>query len=123
MIDQDVMALLKRAEAGTTDDPDFVSAMLSGIGARLRGQGSGRIGAGALVCTEDALALVAAVLPGWQIALNGHARTGDGRWTCTLRESGARDDDEQIGTARAPTPALALSGALLAALARAERVG
>lgn len=121
MIERDVANLLQRAETGSAEDPDFVATLLTAIGVRLRGQGGAKIGAGALVCTEDALAVVAAELPGWAVALHGYARTASGHWTCSLRESGMRDDDEQIGTARAPTPALALLGALLAALAKAEK--
>lgn len=63
--------------------------------------------------TAAALHLVDKCLPGWTIALKGKAVEPDGHWSCVLRESSARDNDEVIGTGKAPTVALALLKALL----------
>lgn len=71
-----------------------------------------------LASTDEALRVVDAALPGWEIDMKGIAREPDGHWTCTLREQGALDDDEVIGIGQAPS----LPRALLAALVRIAAV-
>jgi hypothetical protein len=66
------------------------------------------------------LEVVSAVFPGWTIALRGKAALPDGSWTCSLRESGVRDDDDVIGIGKARSPTLALAAAALLAHARRE---
>lgn len=63
--------------------------------------------------TDAVLHLVDKCLPGWSIALKGKAIEPDGHWSCVLRESSNRDNDEVIGIGKAPTVALALLKALL----------
>jgi len=65
------------------------------------------------VSTDKAFALITESLPNWAISLEGTAQTTDGRWTCTLRESGLRDDVEVIGIGHAPTAPLAMIVAYL----------
>jgi hypothetical protein len=66
------------------------------------------------------LEVVSAMFPGWTIALRGKAALPDGSWTCSLRESGVRDDDDVIGIGKAKAPTLALAAAALLAQARRE---
>lgn len=70
---------------------------------------------------DGVLALVDAALPGWAISLEGRASAEHGHWTCTLRRSRERDNDEVIGIARGDHPAPVLLAALLKALALGPR--
>jgi len=72
-------------------------------------------GADVVSSFDKALTLIGQSLPGWGVALDGTAAAG-GAWTCTLRDTGLRDDDEVIGIGRAATPPLAMVLALLRVL-------
>jgi hypothetical protein len=63
--------------------------------------------------TDALLDLVAEALPSWSLHLGGSSATVQGRWTCTIRETGVRDDDELIGVGKSPTAAGAIMAALL----------
>jgi hypothetical protein len=63
--------------------------------------------------TDAVLRLMAEALPSWSVHLSGSSATVAGRWTCTIRETGVRDDDELIGVGKALTPAGAIAAALL----------
>jgi hypothetical protein len=65
--------------------------------------------------TEAVLYLVDRHFPNWTISLKGKAREVDGNWTCTLRETSARDDDAVIGFGTGPRLSLALLSAVLKA--------
>lgn len=67
------------------------------------------------VSFDHALGLIVQTLPGWGIKLDGRAVMG-GPWSCTLRDTGLRDDDEVIGIGQAATAPLALLTALLQVL-------
>ena len=62
--------------------------------------------------TEAAVHMIDKALPGWSISLSGQATEPDGHWTCLLRETEGRDNDEVIGFGSAPTVGLALLSAL-----------
>jgi hypothetical protein len=64
---------------------------------------------------DKALFLIAQVLPGWGVGLDGTAVAG-GTWTCRLRATGLRDDDELIGIGAAETAPVAMIVALLQVL-------
>lgn len=64
---------------------------------------------------DKAVSLIAEALPGWGVALDGTAAAG-GTWTCRLRATGLRDDDELIGLGTAATAPLAMIVALLQVL-------
>lgn len=64
---------------------------------------------------DKALDLIGQSLPGWGVAIEGTVAVG-GAWTCTLRDTGLRDDDEVIGIGTAATPPLAMVLALLQVL-------
>lgn len=63
------------------------------------------------VSLDKALVLIARTLPHWGVALEGTAAGGS--WTCTLRATGLRDDDEVMGIGRAEMAPLAMILALL----------
>lgn len=67
------------------------------------------------VSFDKALSLIAQAVPGWGVGLDGTAAAG-GIWTCRLRSTGLRDDDEVIGSGEARTAALAMILALLQVL-------
>jgi hypothetical protein len=72
--------------------------------------------AGAFGSTDALLALVAEALPSWSVHLGGSSAHAVGRWTCTIRETGVRDDDEAIGVGQAATAPDAVAAALLKVL-------
>jgi len=67
------------------------------------------------VSFDKSLSLIAEALPGWGVGLDGTAVAG-GTWTCTLRATGLRDDDELIGIGEAGTAPVAMILALLQVL-------
>ena len=72
-------------------------------------------GADVTASLDKALALIGQALPGWSVAIDGTVAAG-GAWTCTLRDTGLRDDDEVIGIGHAATPPVAMILALLQVL-------
>jgi len=106
-----LQAVLTRIEQARGGDLDVAVEALQTLRTAL--DDGSPVGVGAAASTDGALTLVEVVLPGWRVDLEGHARSPDGRWSCSLRASGARDDDEVIGIGRGPTPALAIMGALI----------
>lgn len=68
------------------------------------------------VSFDKALALIGQTLPNWSFTLQGTVAAVGGTWTCTLRESGLRDDLEVIGFGTAAAPPLAMIVALLRVL-------
>jgi hypothetical protein len=113
----ELQALADRIEAASAPDLAISIATLRGLATALpEGEAGPEIRAGLVDSTEAVLALVARVLPGWAVRLEGTALAPNGRWTCTLRRSGSRDDEEVIGIGRAPTPPLAMIAALIRVL-------
>jgi hypothetical protein len=108
----EMQALSERIEGSSALDLDLAVATLKGLRTALP-RASSDLRPGTVDSTDAALHLVTRTLPNWSIALTGTASEPDGRWTCTLRPSGARDDEEVIGIGKAPTAALALIAALL----------
>jgi hypothetical protein len=113
-------ALVDRIEHAAAPDLDLAVAALQGLRAALP-DAAADLRVGMVETTDAALHLVVRTLPTWSVTLEGTAREPVGRWTCTLRPSGVRDDEEVIGIGRAPTPPLALLVALLrVVIARAK---
>jgi hypothetical protein len=110
-----MQALARAIETGTSEDPDFVRAVLKGVRTVFPQAGAD---AAVLTSTEAALSLLRAAFGGWRIELQGQALAPAGGWQCTIRETGTRDDDEVIGLGRAATVPLALIAAMLLAQAR-----
>lgn len=101
-------------EAARTLDEGQISRAAAEIGAMLAGSDDGLARApGALSSTDTVLLIVDRALPGWAVSLDGTASEADGHWTCVLRKSHARDDDETIGIGKGPVLAHALLAALL----------
>ncbi len=109
-------ALAERVEGAPGPDVGLAIETLTGLRTALP-ESSSDLRAGVVESTDLALQLVTRKLPNWSIALDGTAREPDGHWTCTLRPSGVRDDEEVIGLGRGPTAPLALLVALLRVLA------
>ena len=107
-----MQAFADRIEGATALELDLAVATLEGLRAALP-RATPDLRPGVVELTDAALHLVICTLPNWSVALSGTAHEPDGRWTCTLRPSGARDDEEVIGIGRAPTVPLALIVALL----------
>jgi hypothetical protein len=107
-----LQALADRIEGAASLQLDLAVATLEGMRTALP-QARSDLRPGVVESTDAALHLVARALPNWSVVLSGTAHEPDGRWTCTLRPSGARDDEEVIGIGRAPTAPLALIVALL----------
>ncbi|MCA8879583.1 MAG: hypothetical protein KDA73_06380 [Rhodobacteraceae bacterium] len=103
--------LIGSIESASKLDIDLAAAALAGLRTALP-EASSDLRPSVIDSTDAALDLVARTLPGWLITLDGNAGE-PGHWSCTLRQSGVRDDDEVIGTGRAPTSALALVSALI----------
>jgi hypothetical protein len=66
-----------------------------------------------LTSTDEALHVVHAIVPAWDISIKGVAVEPHGHWRCSLRESSALDEDTVIGIGRAPSLPRALIAALL----------
>jgi hypothetical protein len=115
----DLAGLADGIESASAGDPDTVRAMLAGLKAAFADHAAaGSIDAAVLVSADAALALIRQVLPGWTVSLKGKAHLPDGHWTCTLRESSARDDDELLGVGKGRTLPLAMTAALLRVASR-----
>jgi hypothetical protein len=116
---QNLEALARQIEAAEATGDDTGRLLSEALGAafpalvdsiRRLGRQTGDMGA--------MLEVISAAFPGWTIAMGGKASLPDGNWTCSLRESGVRDDDDVIGIGKAKTPTLALAAAALLAQAR-----
>lgn len=72
-------------------------------------------GSDVVTSLDKALDLIGQSLPSWGVSIDGTAAMGS-TWTCTLRDTGLRDDDEVIGIGTAAAPPLAMILALLQVL-------
>ena len=63
--------------------------------------------------SDGVLDLINAIVPGWSVHITGKAYVSDGHWTCTLRRSSGRDNDEFVGIGRGTQLHHALLSALL----------
>ncbi|MGB8812063.1 MAG: hypothetical protein WCC57_02660 [Paracoccaceae bacterium] len=115
--------MAEKIEVMKTPDPRLVgdiAAILNQLIPATGGQT--KIGASDLSSTDQMLHLIDAIAPGWSIRVKGKAFEPDGHWSCSLRSSETRDEDEFIGHAKGPHLSLTLVAALLRVLAyRARR--
>jgi hypothetical protein len=73
--------------------------------------------------TVDAvLAIVDRALPGWAVTMEGWASADHGHWTCSLRRSRERDNDEVIGVGKSQHLVPALLAALIKVLSFGPRL-
>jgi hypothetical protein len=115
----DLARLADGTESASASDPDSVRALLAGLRAAFADHpAAGSIDAAVLVSGDAALELIRHMLPNWTVSLKGKAHLPDGHWTCTLRESTSRDDDELLGVGKGRTLPLAMTAALLRVAAR-----
>ncbi len=106
--------LMEKIENADRLDAELEVAVLDGMNAAYPGKAVWAAHqASPLEATDEVLRLVDTVLPNWSISLTGLANDEDGRWTCTLRETGVLDNDEMIGVGKAPSISLAIIAAIL----------
>ena len=114
MTKEELHALAARLEGGEGLDPEGAGRVAGLIGAAFPNrpvwQSSHAV---ALHSTDAVPCLVAEALPSWSVHVTGHSARAAGRWTCTIRETGVRDDDELIGVGKADTLPYAVMVALL----------
>ncbi len=115
MVDAGLKALGEEVEAAA----DVRGALADRVAQTLRH--AGHAAPDGFASVDAVLRTVTAVLPGWAVTMDGQASTGHGHWTCTVRRSRARDNDEAVGVGHGDHPAPALLGALLKALAAGAR--
>lgn len=116
MADRDLMALAEAIEAAEAVGGDLEARARAALRAAGLPQPAG------FGSVDAMLGVVDAALPGWEIALDGEASAGHGRWRCSLRRSSrTTDGDMALGAARTRHPATALAAALFRALAAAPR--
>lgn len=120
MVAQNVEELARRIEAAGALDTGIASAAAASIAALSPTAAAAGIDAGRLSSAETVLHLLDRALPGWSIHLEGTAHEPDGHWSCRLRSTGLRDNDEFIGHGKGPGIANALLSALLRTLAYLE---
>lgn len=113
MTQRDVEDLARRIEASATLEGAVATEAL----AALSGLSPAASGAADLASAESALHLLDRALPGWSIRLDGKALEPNGHWSCQLRSSELRDNDEFIGHGKGPAVANALIAAMLRTLA------
>jgi hypothetical protein len=113
MTKEELHALAARFEAGETPDRETAARIADLLERAVPDRPLWRGAQGeALGSTDAVLCLLAEALPSWSVHISGSSATVAGRWTCTIRETGVRDDDELIGVGKSAT----LSGAVAAAL-------
>jgi hypothetical protein len=118
MTNEDIHRLATSVEADGTSAPDEMNRIAGAISAAFPGRPLWQSAQAEVLGSTDALlALVAEALPSWSVHLGGASATVRGRWTCTIRETGVRDDDELIGVGKAASPAKAITAALLKVIA------
>jgi hypothetical protein len=110
-----IAAGVERASAG---DPGLVKMLLEALHAA---HPEAPADASALVSADAALALAANALPGWEADLRNPSVGEGGKWTCTLREHTASDDDQLIGIGKSSSLPLAIGAALIQVAARRAR--
>ncbi|NNU81150.1 hypothetical protein HMH01_11960 [Halovulum dunhuangense] len=119
MEDRKLAALAERIEAADALDAHLAREAAHALDEIFAGRGLlEALRADGAAGTDAVLRLIDLALPGWQVRLSGTAHGPGGRWTCTLREVGLRDDDESIGVGKGTHPAQALMAALLLSAAR-----
>ena len=114
MTKEELHCLAAQLEGGEALDPAETTGLATAVSAAFpeRPLWDGARAA-ALATTDGVLGLLAEALPSWSVHISGQSAAVSGRWTCTVRETGVRDDDELIGVGKADTPARAVAAALL----------
>jgi hypothetical protein len=124
MTKDDLQSLAARLEIGADLGPEDVEAFASSVSAAFpdrpiwRGSKEATLGS-----TDALLCLMAEALPSWSVHISGQSATIDGRWTCTIRETGVRDDDEVIGVGKGESLPRAVAAAMLKTIQLRARSG
>lgn len=111
----ELLELADRIEATETLDPALSADVIRGLWSCFPTEAAAGDIPDSLAGSSDAIiGLVNAALPGWHFKIHGRARHSLDAWSCSLRQSDVRDDDEILGTGTAAC----LSQAILAAVIR-----
>lgn len=113
MQDAKLKALGEEIEAAAEVTGDLAARALRAL------EAAGHSAAEGFGSVDAVLAIVDRALPGWAVSMEGSASAEHGHWTCTLRRSRERDNDEIIGVGRSQH----LAPALLAALVKVVSFG
>jgi len=106
--------LMEKIEDADQLDSELEAAVLDGMNTAFPGKAVWAAHQeNPLEATDEILRLMDIVLPNWSISLTGLANETNGRWVCTLRETGGLDNDAMIGIGKAPTISLAIIAAML----------
>jgi hypothetical protein len=119
---ENLMDLAARIEVLPTYDAALTRQAFDLVSRDLPEADRAMIEAGSLGSIAAVLVLIDHALPGWAVSMTGIANDVNGHWTCTLRRSGAQDDDAFIGIGKGPKLSNALLGALLKALAQGQQM-
>lgn len=119
MSQSEIEELAGRVEAASSADPDLAATVARTLRASFPAAAlAGQIPDDIATSADAIVALAIAALPGWHFSIHGRARSVAGAWSCTLRRSDVRDDDETIGVAEAHTLNLVILAAVLRIAAR-----
>lgn len=111
--------LAKRVEAASNADSDLIATAANVLRESFpTAAAAGHVPDDIAASTDAIVELVIAALPGWHFSIHGRARSTSGSWSCSLRRSDVRDDDELIGVGEAQTLSLATLAAVLRVAAR-----
>lgn len=116
-MNKELTDLAMEVESALTLEDELANRVIAAISSVAAGR---KIERHSMDSTDDVLALIYLIRPGWSVSMKGVARLPNGHWRCTLRRSESRDNDEYLGVGRGPTLPHALLAALLKALAFAE---
>ncbi len=116
-MNKDLAKLAQEVEAALTLESNLVERVIAQLHRVLKDQ---NIEPKHLDSTDKILSLITAIRPGWVISMRGTAHLPNGHWSCSLRKSDMRDNDEYLGIGRGPTLSHSLLAALLKALALAS---
>jgi hypothetical protein len=116
-MDQKLADLSQEVEAALVLGDDLAERARKALGAA----GCTSAGEIDLDSTDQVLAAIRDILPGWNIHMKGTASLPNGHWVCSLRQSDIRDNDPFVGTGNGPTLSHALLAALLKALAQSRK--
>ena len=113
MMDKTLAAMAAEIEGALELSPDLAARTCEVLG----GICGEEIDPGALDSTDRVLTILYKTKPGWTISAAGTVHLPNGHWSCTLRNSDTRDNDEYLGIGKGPTLPHSLLAALLKALA------
>lgn len=106
--------LIEKIKSGDESTDDLVESAFNYLKQlKLDPDGAAAVTIAHLADSDGVLAAANKIVPGWSVHLTGKAYVNDGHWTCTLRRSQGRDNDDFVGIGKAKQMHHALLSALL----------